>query len=119
MSGNVGTCNFEITVSDSEFPVARCQNAVVTVHPSGLVPVEITPDMINNGSTDNCNIHKMTVIPSSIDCSFANSDVQVKFIVEDQQGNKDSCLSFIKVKSTEIKPTFSAGLCSNDTLKFF
>ena len=119
LSGNVGTCNFEITVSDSEFPVARCQNAVVTVHPSGLVPVEITPDMINNGSTDNCNIHKMTVIPSSIDCSFANSDVQVKFIVEDQQGNKDSCLSFIKVKSTEIKPTFSAGLCSNDTLKFF
>ena len=118
-AGNFGTCKFDIDVQDNERPVARCQNAVATLHPSGLETLVITPQMINNGSSDNCIIEKMTVTPSTLDCSFANSDVTVQFIVEDKAGNTNTCSSIIRVKAAEISPSFSAGLCSNDTLKLF
>ena len=118
-AGNVGTCQFDIEVQDMELPVAKCQNAVATLHPSGLETLEITSQMINNGSSDNCIIEKMSVIPSTLDCSFANSDVSVQFVVEDKAGNTNSCISIIRVKAAEITPSFSAGLCSTDTLKLF
>jgi gliding motility-associated-like protein len=118
-SGNNAGCSFIIEVKDNEKPVAKCKNIVIDMHPSGLVPYVIEPDLIDNGSTDNCKIVKKTTIPSSLDCTSAGSDVNVKLIVEDEYGNKDTCTSIIKVKVEEIKPAFSAGLCSSDTLKLF
>ncbi|MFZ1748562.1 MAG: hypothetical protein WAU01_00145, partial [Saprospiraceae bacterium] len=118
-SGNSGSCTFDILVKDEEKPVAKCKSAVITLHPSGTQPSLLTPVMINNGSTDNCGIQNMRVVPASFDCSKANTDVSVLFIVEDLQGNMDTCISIVRVKSFDLKPTFSAGLCANDTLKLF
>ena len=39
-------------------------------------------------------------------------------IAEDSHGNIDSCNEFGKVITKELKPSFSSGLCANDTLKF-
>jgi len=75
--------------------------------------------MINDGSTDNCGIEKMSVIPNFVDCTSANSNVNVQLIIEDKQGNRDTCIAQVRVKAPEIKPTFSAGLCTTDTLKLF
>ncbi len=118
-SDNVANCDFNIHVKDIEAPVAKCKNTVITLHPSGLEPAVMTPEMINNGSRDNCTISKMLVVPASIDCSSADSDVQVSLIVEDGAGNKDTCMALVRVKSATITPTYSAGLCTNDTLKLF
>jgi hypothetical protein len=46
-------------------PIAKCKNIVIDMHPSGLVPYIIEPDLIDNGSTDNCKIVKKTTIPSA------------------------------------------------------
>lgn len=116
-SENNAGCSFIIEVKDNERPIARCKNIVIDMHPSGLIPYVIAPEMIDNGSSDNCKIKKSTTIPPSLDCTAAGTDVSVKLIVEDEYGNKDSCISIVKVKVAEIKPSFSAGLCSNDTLK--
>ena len=118
-SGNNAGCSFSIEVKDNERPVAKCKNIVVDMHPSGLVSYIIDPEKIDNGSTDNCKIKKKTTIPATLDCTSAGSDVSVKLFVEDEYGNVDSCTSVIKVKVAEIKPTFSAGLCTSDTLKLF
>lgn len=118
-SSNKSSCSFEIDVKDVEVPNAKCKNAVAFLHPSGLIPVTVTPDIINNGSTDNCRIAKMKVVPSTFDCADANKDVNVSLIVEDEQGNTDSCSTTIRLKSAELLPTFTAGLCSTDTLKLF
>lgn len=118
-SGNTGSCTFTIEVKDNEAPIAKCKNTVLTLHPSGLEPLVLDPSEINAGSTDNCSIDLLTVVPSTFDCSQANSDVSVMLIATDIQGNKDTCTTSIRVKSFEIKPTFSAGLCTNDTLKLF
>lgn len=118
-SGNQAGCAFTVNVKDVEKPVARCKNIVVSLNPSGLEPIMILPEMINNGSTDNCQIGKMTVEPAMVDCSASDSNVSVMLIVEDSQGNKDTCISSVRVKAAELKPTFSAGLCSTDTLKLF
>lgn len=118
-AGNVGSCTFEINVRDSEAPIAKCKNAVVTLDPSGLVNTIITPELINDGSVDNCTIVNIKTEPSEISCVEANNDISVKLIVFDAQGNSDTCSSLVRVKPYEVKPTFSAGLCTNDTLKLF
>ncbi len=118
-AGNTGTCSFEVFVKDNETPKAKCKNAVVFIHPSGLETYKIKLSELENGSTDNCGIVNTAIIPSEFDCSMVNTDVPVLFIVEDAQGNKDTCNTIVKVKPTELIPTFSAGLCTNDTLKLF
>ena len=118
-SGNIGQCNFEIDVVDNQAPVARCKSTVISLDPSGLNPVVLDPMLIDNGSTDNCAISKRTVRPAIFTCDMAGSDINVSLIVEDNQGNLDSCTAVVKVKVADLVPTFSAGLCSNDTLKLF
>ena len=119
LAGNTGTCTFEVEVLDLEAPIAKCKNAVVNLEPTGLVNIAITPEMINNGSQDNCQITAMKTIPSEVNCSQANTDIEVQLIVEDKHGNADTCISLVKLKPYEIKPTYTSGLCSNDTLKLF
>jgi gliding motility-associated-like protein len=119
MVGNTTTCSFEVEIVDTEKPVARCKNAVINIDPSGLISTIIAPDMVDNGSTDNCHIASLRCEPADVTCAQVNTDVQVKLIVEDDFGNMDTCIALVKVKPYEIKPTFTAGLCANDTLKLF
>ncbi|MBC7884315.1 MAG: gliding motility-associated C-terminal domain-containing protein [Saprospiraceae bacterium] len=118
-AGNSGQCSFEILVKDIESPEANCKNIAISLHPSGVEPYVLKPEEVNSGSSDNCGVSIMTVSPSSFDCTMIGNDVNVTFIAEDHQGNKDTCTSVVKVKSTELHPSFSAGLCSNDTLRLF
>ncbi len=119
-NSNPAQCEFNIEVIDQELPVARCKNNVVTIHPSGLEPYLVLPQLIDNGSSDNCSSElSLECLPSTLDCSMINSDVAVKLIAIDGQGNRDTCESLVKVKPFELVPTFSSGLCQGDTLKLF
>jgi gliding motility-associated-like protein len=117
-SGNTGSCNYTVLLRDNENPVARCKNFTVSVSPSGIDPYSIQFDDIDNGSSDNCDISSLIIEPQLINCSM-RGDVQVKMILSDAAGNKDSCIAQVLVRSSEIRPTFSSGLCQNDTLKLF
>ncbi len=119
LANNVGTCSFEIFVIDNQKPVAKCKNAAINIHPSGLEPYIIQVSDINDASTDNCAITSITFDPPTLDCSMTGADIEVDMIVTDNQGNSDTCTSLVRVKAGEIMPTFSAGLCTNDTLKLY
>jgi len=119
-NANPAECRFEVDVRDQELPVARCKNNVVTIHPSGLEPFNVVPQLIDNGSSDNCSGDlRLECQPAALDCSMVNSDISVKLIAIDGQGNRDTCESMVKVKPFELIPTFSSGLCQGDTLKLF
>jgi gliding motility-associated-like protein len=118
-AGNEGICTFEVNVRDTQQPLAKCKNAVITLDPSGLTSIIINPDLINDGSIDNCKIAEYITVPSEVNCTQANQDISVSLIVIDEQGNSDTCTSLVRVKPFELKPTFTSGLCSNDTLKLF
>lgn len=119
LAGNTGSCKFEIFVIDDQKPVAKCKNAAINIHPSGLEPYIIKVSDIDDGSVDNCGVTSITFDPPTLDCSMVGADVEVDMIVSDSQGNMDTCTSLIRVKAGELMPTFSAGLCTNDTLKLF
>jgi gliding motility-associated-like protein len=119
LAGNTGSCDFEIFVIDDQKPVAKCKNAAINIHPSGLEPYIIQVSDIDDGSVDNCGVTSITFDPPTLDCSMVGADVEVDMIVSDSQGNMDTCTSLVRVKAGELMPTFSAGLCTNDTLKLF
>jgi gliding motility-associated-like protein len=118
-SGNETSCTTTITVQDTLKPKAICKNSSVTVHPSGEIPTIITPDQVNNGSFDNCRIDTMWLSDNIITCRNSGNDVNVYLYVRDIGGKIDSCLSKIKVSTPTLSPSYIAGLCTTDTLKFF
>ncbi len=118
-AGNEGTCVFEVNIVDEEKPVAICKNATLTVDPSGLISTPIDATLIDGGSFDNCGIIEYEVDPSLLDCALAGTDVPLKLTVTDVSGNTHSCSTTIRALAYEVKPTFSSGLCANDTLKLF
>lgn len=116
---NEGSCQFEINILDQEGPEARCKNATLTVNPTGFDGTIIEASLIDNGSTDNCGIVLREVVPQTIDCSLSGTDVPVTLIVTDESGNTSECSTVIRARPYEVQPTFSSGLCANDTLRLF
>lgn len=62
------TTPIEITVADTEAPVANCKSDL-TVYLDANGEAAITPDMLDNGSTDNCGIDTMWVSPEMLSCA--------------------------------------------------
>lgn len=117
-AGNSGQCQFTINVLDTIRPVARCRNAVVSTEPSGLDPATITPDLINNGSTDNCSIAQFQVVPQQFYCNQAGVRT-VRLIVTDVSGNTATCDALVTVQVLAPNPTYVAGICGNELLQLF
>ncbi|WP_206081962.1 choice-of-anchor tandem repeat GloVer-containing protein, partial [Maribellus sediminis] len=70
VKGNSSTCTSTITVEDNTSPVAIAQNLTVELDANGQAT--ITPEQVNNGSTDNCEIESLSLSKSSFDCSDVN-----------------------------------------------
>ncbi|MBK9256214.1 MAG: gliding motility-associated C-terminal domain-containing protein [Saprospiraceae bacterium] len=117
-AGNKGSCTFQIDLKDTQKPVASCKNSVITISPTGTENHIITIGDIDNGSTDNCGVTDRVFIPSSVNCAMVG-DVTIKMLISDSAGNQDSCNAMVRVRTMDILPTFSSGLCENDTLKLF
>lgn len=117
-AGNMGSCTFTVEVEDRQAPQALCKNAVIQISPSGIDSYILQPSEIDNGSRDNCVIAERTVEPRLIDCSMAGN-VNVQLTVTDAAGNSAQCSTQILVRTMELRPTFTSGLCQNDTLKLF
>jgi hypothetical protein len=97
INSNVGTCEADVTVSDTIPPVALCQD--ITVQLDGSGQVSITGVDIDAGSSDNCNLGSLLPNPSDFDCSDLG-DVDVILMVTDNSMNESTCLSVVTVQDT-------------------
>ena len=116
LGGNATSCSFDVIILDTIAPIARCENAVAFLNPSGVDDLILDPSLINNGSSDNCNIDSLEVSPSTFSCSQLGEEVEVTLTVFDQAGNSSICSSIVMLRTMVLEPSFELGICDNDSL---
>ncbi|GAP69379.1 protein containing PKD repeat [Bacteroidales bacterium 6E] len=100
-SGNTNTCEATVTVEDKIAPVALCKNIIVQLDASGSV--SITPEDVDNGSSDNCGAVTLSLDKQDFDCDDAGTNTVI-LTVTDQNGNTSTCTATITVED-KILPT--------------
>ncbi|MEM7104576.1 MAG: HYR domain-containing protein [Bacteroidota bacterium] len=96
-AGNAAQCSFNITVNDTEDPVATCNDITIQLNTVGnhtLTTGEI--DDIANGSSDNCETN-FAVSPNMFDCNDVDTNVAVTLTVTDDAGNSADCTANVFV----------------------
>ncbi|MDB5131240.1 MAG: hypothetical protein JWR02_989 [Mucilaginibacter sp.] len=93
--GNVSTTTAVVTVQDNIPPIAIAQNITVQLDATGKVT--ITPEQINNGSTDNCAIGTYALNKSTFDCSNFGANT-VTLTVTDIHGNASVATAVVTVQ---------------------
>ncbi|MBF4492988.1 gliding motility-associated C-terminal domain-containing protein [Flavobacterium sp. MR2016-29] len=83
-NGNTSSRTSTVTVQDKVLPTVLTKNLTVQLDAAGNV--SITAAQINNGSSDNCGIATVTVIPSTFSCNNVGAN-QVTLRVTDVNGN--------------------------------
>jgi gliding motility-associated-like protein len=113
VNGNVASVNVTVTVVDNIAPVAAAQDITVSLNTNGFV--EITPAQINNGSTDNCGIHTMSLDITTLDCSNIGTTT-VTLTVSDEAGNQDTATAIVTVLPVPVPQTLalSQAFCAID-----
>ncbi len=101
-SGNVSQCDAIVTIVDNVLPTASCQNIEVEVNEDGDIII-ITPEMIDNGSTDNCQIASYELDITEFDCSNLGEN-EVQLTVTDTSGNQATCTAIITVNPPSAAP---------------
>lgn len=92
--GNQNTCSFDLTVEDTTPPVATCQNISLFLPSSGQI--SLSPNQINNGSSDNCSINQMSLDISNFDCSNIGANT-VMLTVEDGASLTHTCTATVTI----------------------
>ena len=90
----------KITIGDKTDPSVMVQDITVTIPASGYVT--ITPDMIDNGSTDDCSeiaSLQYSIDQSSFDCDDVGENT-VTLTVTDESGNSGSATATVTVNSS-------------------
>lgn len=100
-NGNTSTCTTTVTVEDVTPPTALCQAITVQLDATGNVT--ITPEQIDNGSSDSCDIASLTLDTPTFDCSNIG-DNTVELTVTDINGNSATCTTTVTVEDN-IAPT--------------
>ncbi|MBK8722153.1 MAG: T9SS type A sorting domain-containing protein [Saprospiraceae bacterium] len=99
---NLSSCEYVITVRDGAKPKAICKSEVVIqLESSGNnVAAYITPEMVDNQSTDNCTSNSLLtkyISKSKFDCSDIGTQ-PLTLHISDLAGNEDTCTTSIVVK---------------------
>ena len=84
INGNVSTEIAIVTVKESILPVVKTQDITVELDNAGNV--SITPNQINNGSSDNCGIATITLDKLSFNCTNVGVNTVI-LTVKDKAGN--------------------------------
>jgi gliding motility-associated-like protein len=93
-NGNVAIANATVTIVDNSMPTIVTKNITVTLDEVGLAT--ITPEMINNGSSDNCGIVSMVLNKTTFQCG----DVGVQTViltVTDSSGNSTNASATVTI----------------------
>ena len=100
--GPVVGAPISVVTGDFNTPDANCKDTTVYLDNSGFVA--ITPDFVNDGSTDNCTLNSLSVFPNTFNCSTVDTNVVV-LTVTDLNGNNSTCSANVIVLDT-IAPYF-------------
>ncbi|MBL1279261.1 MAG: HYR domain-containing protein [Fluviicola sp.] len=109
-SGNSSSCTFDVTVNDTEAPIASCQDITVQLNAAGNASITVAD--VNIGSTDNCGIASTSIDVTTFDCSNVGPNT-VTLTVTDIYGNVSTCTSTVTVEDN-IAPI---ALCQSLTLQ--
>ncbi|MCB0601269.1 MAG: hypothetical protein KDC28_08580, partial [Saprospiraceae bacterium] len=97
--GNTSTCDHAVSLEDVIPPVANCRvEFSIMAGEDGLA--HLVADSLDDGSTDNCGIDTMYVVPDVLSCGFFyGQDVerQVTLYVVDRFGNVGTCTTLVRV----------------------
>ncbi|NNF01497.1 MAG: HYR domain-containing protein, partial [Bacteroidia bacterium] len=93
--GLIDTCSAIVNIMDLTKPTALC-NTTVTAYADKNGDVQITAALIDNGSSDNCDIVSYTFDLNTLHCA---SNL-VTMTVTDQSGNSASCAATVNVIDT-------------------
>ena len=113
-SGNITNSSFNVVVTDNEKPNIKTKPVILKLI-NGVA--NLTPNMLDNGSTDNCNISAMSVSKASFDCSNKGIN-NVIFTVTDINGNTATANEVVTIiDTTSPVPVIAtlpiiSGLCS-------
>lgn len=87
------SCSFTVTINDNEPPVAACKDAIIS-YDNGLNDYTV---LVDDGSTDNCNIAQISLSHNSFGCAEVG-DNEVTLTIMDDAGNTNSCTAVITVE---------------------
>ena len=97
--GNTSTCDHAVSLEDLIPPVASCRAGFqVMAGEDGLA--HLIADSLDNGSTDNCGIDSIYVVPNVLSCGFFYGQEilrEVTLVVVDQFGNVGTCTTLVSV----------------------
>lgn len=96
-SGNTSTCSAWVTVTDTIRPKAICKDISIELDQSGIAVV--TPEQVDNGSTDNCSIQILSLSQTRFDCSDIGEN-PVELSVADASGNVSVCQAKVAIIDT-------------------
>ena len=100
-NGNSATCTATVTVEDNIAPIATCQDLAVQLDANGSAT--ISPQMIDNGSSDACGLSNQALSQTIFDCSDVGTNI-VTLTVTDVNGNTSTCTTMVMV-ADNIAPT--------------
>ncbi|MCG8326881.1 MAG: T9SS type A sorting domain-containing protein [Chitinophagales bacterium] len=89
------TCTATVTVIDETPPTAMCTDIDVTLNATGLG--SITADLLDGGSTDNCQSLSFSAGQTSFSCADIDAPTAVTLTVTDGSGNMSTCVSNVTV----------------------
>jgi hypothetical protein len=92
---NVSTCDATVTIEDNLPPLCIAQDIVVSLDFNG--EAIIAPEMIDNGSMDQCSDVTFSLSQSSFFCNDIGEN-DVMLTVTDMSGNTSSCSAIVIVE---------------------
>ncbi|SKB77215.1 HYR domain-containing protein [Salegentibacter holothuriorum] len=96
VNGNESSATATVTVEDNIDPMVETQSITVQLDANGVA--SITPEDIDNGSSDNCEIDTMSLDITSFDCADVDNPVTVTLTVIDVNGNESSATAVVSVE---------------------
>jgi len=110
VNGNSETCTATVTIEDNVPPAALCQAITVQLDATGNAT--ITPDQIDNGSTDSCGVANTELNITTFNCDNIGANT-VELTVTDNNGNTSTCTTTVMVEDV-TPPT---ALCQAITIQ--
>ena len=109
--GNVSLCDFIVFVRDAKKPSPVCMNGIAVelmpMNDGGMI--ELTPQMFDNGSFDNCTPSAdltLSITPSVFTCADVGTQ-PVTLFATDAAGNTDFCETYVIIQDNMVVCTGS------------
>ena len=99
-----------VTVNDNEPPSVSCTSITINLDANGIA--NLSPNMIDNGSSDNCGIASISASPTFFNCEDVGEN-EVILTVTDIHGNSNTCVSTVTI-ADNTPPT---ALCKDITVE--